>query len=62
MLTAEAKDKAIAEADAGNYRQAAATLAAQKVALGEVYAAAPGEVQVQIRAETNNLLDFSGQL
>jgi Ca-activated chloride channel family protein len=62
VLTAEAKDKAIAQADAGDYKQAAATLAAQKVALGEVYAAAPGEVQVQIRAETNNLLDFNGQL
>ena len=62
VLTAVAKDEAISQADAGNFKQAAATLAAQKVALGEVYAAAPGEVQVQIRAETNNLLDFSGQL
>jgi len=62
VLTAEAKDKAIALADAGNFKQAAATLAVQKVALSEVYAAAPAAVQVQIRAETNNLLDFDQQL
>ena len=62
VLTAEAKDKAIAQADAGNYQQAAQTLTAQRGALGAAYANAPAEVQVQIRAETNNLDDFSGQL
>ena len=62
MLTAVAKDVAIAQADAGNYRQAAATLAVQKSALSAAYANAPAEVQVQIRAETNNLLDFDQQL
>ncbi len=62
VLTAEAKDKAIAEADAGNYQQAAATLAAQNRVLNEAYANAPAAVQVQIRAETNNLDDCSGQL
>ena len=62
MLTAEAKDKAIAQADAGNYQQAAATLAVQKEALGAACANAPAEVQVQIRAETSNLGDFSDQL
>jgi Ca-activated chloride channel family protein len=62
MLTAEAKDKAIAEADAGNYQQAAATLAAQSRVLNEAYANAPAAVQVQIRAETSNLGDFNGQL
>jgi len=62
VLTAVAKDEAIAQADAGNFKQAAATLAAQKVALGAVCAGAPAEVQVQIRAETNNLLDFDQQL
>jgi secreted protein with Ig-like and vWFA domain len=62
VLTAEAEDKAIAEADAGNYQQAAATLAAQNRVLNEAYANAPAAVQVQIRAETNNLDDFSSQL
>jgi Ca-activated chloride channel family protein len=62
VLTAEAKDKAIAEADAGNYQQAAQTLAAQRGALGAAYANAPAGIQVQIRAETNNLLDFDSQL
>jgi len=62
VLTAEAKDKAIAEADAGNYQQAAATLAAQNRVLNEAYTNAPAAVQVQIRAETNNLDDCSGQL
>jgi Ca-activated chloride channel family protein len=62
VLTAEAKDKAIAEADAGNYQQAAQTLAVSRGALSATYANAPAEVQVQIRAETNNLLDFDSQL
>jgi len=62
VLTAVAKDDAIAQADAGNLKQAAATLAAQNRKLNEVYANAPAGVQVQIRAETNNLNDFSGQL
>ena len=62
MLTAEAKDKAIAQADAGNYQQAAATLAVQRGALSAAYANAPAGVQVQIRAETNNLGDFTDQL
>jgi Ca-activated chloride channel family protein len=61
VLTAVAKDEAIAQADAGNYKQAAATLAAQKVALSAVCAGAPAEVQVQIRAETNTLGGFSDQ-
>jgi len=62
VLAAEDKDKAIAEADAGNYQQAAQTLRAAGGALNMAYASAPAEVQVQIRAETNNLDDFSGQL
>jgi Ca-activated chloride channel family protein len=62
VLTAVAKDEAIAQADAGNYRQAAETLAAQQGALRAAYAAAPAGVQVQIREETNNLRSFSGQL
>ena len=62
ILTAVAKDEAMAQADAGNYRQAAQTLSAQNAALNRAYAVAPAGVQIQIRAETNNLSDFTGQL
>jgi len=62
VLTAEAKDKAIALADAGDYKQAAATLAVQQEALNAVSANAPAEVQVQIRAETANLGNFNDRL
>lgn len=61
-LAAVAKDAAMAQADAGNYKQAAETLAVQNAALGRAYAAAPPAVQSQIRTETNYLLDFSDQL
>jgi len=59
MLTAVAKDEAIAQADAGNYQQAASILKAQSAALNGSFALAPASVQMQIRAETNNLDDFS---
>lgn len=62
ILTAVAKDRAMAQADAGNYKQAAETLAAQNASLSRAFAAAPAEVQIQIRQETNYLSDFSGQL
>lgn len=62
MLTAVAKDEAIVQADAGNYKLAAGTLSAQNAALNRAYAAAPAEVQMQIRMETNNLDDFSGRI
>jgi Ca-activated chloride channel homolog len=62
MLTAVAKDQAMAEADAGNYKKAAVILAAQKTQLAKSYSAAPAAVQIQIREETNNLGDFAGQL
>jgi Ca-activated chloride channel family protein len=62
MLTAVAKDEAIAQADAGNYQQAASILKAQSDALNFAYAAAPASVQGQIRAETNNLDTFSGAI
>jgi len=62
MLAAVAKDEAMQEADAGNYKKAASILAAQKSELDKSYAAAPAGVQVQIRVETNNLDDFAGQL
>jgi len=62
MLTAVAKDEAIAQADAGNYQQAATILKAQSFALNAAVAAAPPEVQMQIRAETNNLDTFSDRI
>jgi Ca-activated chloride channel family protein len=62
MLTAVAKDEAMSQADAGNYKQAASTLAAQNAALNQAYANAPAAVQIQIREETNNLLNFSGAI
>jgi Ca-activated chloride channel family protein len=62
MLTAIAKDEAIAQADAGNYQQAATILKAQSAVLNGSFAAAPPEVQMQIRAETNNLDDFSDRI
>ncbi len=62
MLTAVAKDEAMAQADAGNYRQAATTLAAQGGALKAAYENAPAAVQSQMRQELDNLNGFSGQL
>jgi Ca-activated chloride channel family protein len=62
MLTAVAKGEAIAQADAGNYQQAATILKVQADALNRSFAAAPPGVQIQIRAETNNLDDFSGRI
>ncbi|HSY19210.1 MAG TPA: VWA domain-containing protein [Candidatus Acidoferrales bacterium] len=58
VLTAVAKDEAIAQADAGNYKQAAQILAAQNDSLSRAYAAAPAAMQVQIRAETANVTNF----
>ena len=62
VLTAVAKDEAIAQADAGNYKQAATILANQNNLLKAVSANAPAAVQVQIRAENNNLDNFNDQL
>lgn len=62
VLTAVAKDEALAQADSGNYKLAAQTLSAQGAVLNQAMAAAPPEVQDQIRSETNNLDDFAGQL
>lgn len=62
MLTAVAKDEAMAQADEGNYSQAARILDAQNRVLSTVYADAPASVQVQLRAETNNLYYFSGKI
>jgi Ca-activated chloride channel family protein len=62
VLTAEAKDKAIALADAGDYSAAAKTLSDSKAALSGACANAPAAVQVQIRAETANLDEYNDQL
>ena len=61
MLTAVAKDAAMAEADAGNYQKAATTLAAQGGALSRAYAKAPTAVQVQLRGELDNISTFTNQ-
>ena len=62
MLTAVAKDEAMAQADAGNYAEAAKILNAQNRTLDTVYAAAPASVQIQLREETNNLNYFSDKI
>jgi len=62
MLTAVAKDEALTQADGGKLQDAAAKLASQKAQLDAVYANAPATVQVQIRAETDNLTHFKDQL
>jgi len=62
VLTAVAKDEAIVQADGGNYRLAAQTLAGQKAALGALYANAPAPAQSQIRLELQNLDDFTNRL
>ncbi len=61
MLTAVAKDEAMIEADAGNYKKAAAILAAQGGALSRAFAAAPATVQFQLRDEQANISNFTNQ-
>jgi Ca-activated chloride channel homolog len=62
VLTAVAKDRAIAEADAGNYQQAADILKAQSVELNSALDAAPPAAQSQINVETKNLDDYSAAI
>ena len=62
MLTAVAKDAAMAQADAGNYAEAAKILNSQNIQMNVAYAAAPATVQMQIRQETDNLNYFSNQV
>jgi Ca-activated chloride channel family protein len=62
MLTAVAKDEAMAQADAGNYAEAAKILTAQNRALAAAYPAAPGAIQSQLREETNNLYYFTDRI
>src|ERR1019366_5904324 len=62
MLTAVAKDAALAEADAGRYQQAAQTLNRQAIVLDNNYLNAPASVQMQLRQEANNLRLRANQL
>lgn len=59
MVTAVAKDEAIAQADAGNYAVAATILKKRSATLNGIFADAPASVQGQISAETNNLDSLS---
>jgi Ca-activated chloride channel family protein len=62
LLTAVAKDEALAEADAGRYHEAAQKLAQQAVVLDQQYQNAPAAMQSQIRQEADNLRLRSNQL
>jgi hypothetical protein len=62
LLTALAKDEAMSQADAGNYQEAARILTTQGGDLKKVYAAAPASVQMQLRAELDNIDGFTNQL
>ena len=60
--SAVAKDEALAQADAGNYRDAAEKLKVQADLLNSNWQNAPAEVQIQIRGEADNLYKRSKQL
>jgi Ca-activated chloride channel family protein len=62
LLTAVAKDAALADADAGRYKQAALTLNRQAIALDRQYQNAPASVQSQLRQEAENLRLRANQL
>jgi Ca-activated chloride channel homolog len=62
FITAVKKDEALADADAGNYREAARKLESQAATLEASYAKAPAAIQVQIRNEADNLRYRSQQL
>ena len=62
LLTAVAKDEALADADAGRYQVAAQKLARQATALDQQYQNAPATLQSQIREEAQNLRLRSNQL
>jgi hypothetical protein len=62
VLTAVAKDAALAEADAGHYRQAAQTLTQQANALDNQYQNAPAPLQSAIRVEVQNLRQRADEL
>jgi Ca-activated chloride channel family protein len=62
LLTAVAKDAALADADAGNYQRAAQTLVSQAVVLENEYKNAPTPMQSAIRQEVENLNLRASQL
>jgi Ca-activated chloride channel family protein len=62
LLTAVAKDEALAEADAGRYQQAAQRLAQQATVLEQQSKNAPAPMQSQLRVEVENLRLRSNQL
>ncbi len=62
FLTAVTKDAALADADAGNYREAARKLESQAAVLDAQYKFASPSVQIQIRQESENLRSRSQQL
>jgi Ca-activated chloride channel family protein len=62
MLTAVAKDAALADADAGRYKHAALTLNQQAIALDNQYQNAPAPMQSQLRDEAANLRLRANQL
>ncbi len=55
MLTALAKDVALADADSGRYQRAAQTLNQQAIVLDQQYLNAPASMQSQLRDEATNL-------
>jgi Ca-activated chloride channel family protein len=62
VVTAVVKDAAMAAADAGKYKEAAAALDRQVAALNSACVTAPAAVQAQIRCEVDNLTGFKSQL
>jgi Ca-activated chloride channel family protein len=62
LLTAVAKDDALAQADAGRYQEAAQTLNRQAIVLDGQYQNAPASVQSQLRQEADNLRLRANQL
>lgn len=62
FVTAVRKDEALADADAGNYREAAQKLKTQAAVLDANYQYAPAAVQIQIRTESENLRKRSHEL
>jgi Ca-activated chloride channel homolog len=62
LLTAVAKDQALAQADSGQYDKAASTLANQAVNLEISCQTAPPELQKQMKQEAQNLRNYSNEL
>jgi hypothetical protein len=62
LLTAVAKDEALADADAGHYQAAAQKLSAKAKTLENQAQNAPAGMQLQLRDEINNLRNRSSEL